>query len=159
MAQSEEPRLAALSLSYARGTVPQISIHLGTGTGWKRVVGDVDSGSVRSLCPLMFAKDLGLGASDLVKDSKQGESAVGDIFDTWSPKGVAINGQIVLPDLNEGDFVPWGPLFSMDLAFADTETLLLGQSDFFAAFDVKFLNRDGEALLEICECPSPFKGP
>jgi hypothetical protein len=151
--------LAVLSLSYAQGTVPQVSVQLETAHGWKRIVGDVDSGSERSLCPLMFVKDLGLAPSDLAKAVKRGESAIGDIFDTWSARGVAINGQIVLPDSDEGDFVPWGPLFTMDLVFAETDTLLLGQSDFFASFDVKFLNRDNESVLEICECPKAFRGP
>lgn len=72
---------------------------------------------------------------------------------------MAINAQIVLPDLSEGDFVPWGPLFSLKPAFADAETLLLGQADFFAAFDVKFLHRDGGSVLEICERPRSPKGP
>ncbi len=119
----------------------------------------MDSGSEKSLCPMMFAQNLGLAPSDLAKAAKRGESAVGDIFDTWSPQGVAINGQIVLPDPDEGDFVPWGPLFAMDLVFADTDTLLLGQSDFFAAFDVRFLNRDDGSVLEICEFPKSLKGP
>lgn len=151
--------LASLSISFDRGTVPQVSVQLTTSSGWKRIVGDVDSGSEKSLCPMAFARDLGLGSSDFAKGPKKGESAVGDVFDTWSPQGIAITGQIVLPDSEEGDFVAWGPLFAMDLVFANTDTLLLGQSDFFAAFDVKFLNRDGGSVLEICEYAKGFRAP
>ena len=150
--------MATLNLSYASGTVPQVSVQLETANGRKTVIGQVDSGSDRSLCPLVFAEELGLQA-DLVPDEKRGEPAIGGTFDLWSPKEVAIHGQIVLPDPEENDFVPWGPLFSMAPAFADTDTLLLGQSDFFAAFDIKFLNRDGGSMLEICECPRPPRGP
>ncbi|MGC1165449.1 MAG: hypothetical protein WA862_05010 [Solirubrobacterales bacterium] len=107
----------------------------------------------------MFAPELGLSDDDLVLSKTHGEPAIGDNFELWEAQGIAFNGQIVLPDPGEGDFVAWGPMFSMDLVFAETDTLLLGQSDFFAAFDVKFLKQGEDALLEICERPSPFGGP
>lgn len=122
------------------------------------MVGQIDSGSVRSLCPLIFAEELGV-ADHLIKDAKRGEPAIGGEFELWVPKGIAVQGQIMKPDLHEGEVIPWGPLFPMDLAFAENTTLLLGQSDFFAAFDVKLLSRDGDGIIEICECSGPPKGP
>lgn len=149
----------SLSIDYPSGTVPNISVQLGTANGQKIVVGDVDSGSDRSLCPRAIAVDLGLAGNELKKNELKGMPAVGSTFETWSTDGIAITGQIVLPVPDEGTFVPWGPLFPMDLAFADdAETLLLGQRDFFAAFDLKFLNQGG-SVLEICELPAPLKGP
>lgn len=149
-----------MSIDYPSGTVPNISVQLETANGQKIVVGDVDSGSDRSLCPKAIAVDLGLTGTDLKKNKLRGMPAVGGTFETWSADGIAVTGQIVLPDPDEGAFVPWGPLFPMDLAFADeAETLLLGQRDFFAAFDLKFLNRGGGSVLEICECPKAPKGP
>jgi hypothetical protein len=127
---------------------------LATSNGYKRAVGEIDSGSVRSLCPLVFLGDLGLSMSDLVRNESAGSPAVGDCFDTFSPK-VALTGQIMVPSLEENDFIPWDKMFSMDLVFANTETLLLGQADFFAAFDVKFLNgedHDEGSELEISRC-------
>jgi len=150
----------SLSIDYPSGTVPNISVQLETTSGRKIVVGEIDSGSDRSLCPRAIANDLGLSSADLKKNDLKGMPAVGGTFDTWSADGIAVTGQIALPDTDEGGFVPWGPLFPMDLAFADeAETLLLGQRDFFAAFDLKFLNRDGGSVLEICECPRPPVGP
>jgi hypothetical protein len=129
--------LPTLILSYDTGTVPQVSIQLETAGGSKRAVGEIDSGSVRSLCPLLYLEELGLSMEDLALNERKGSPAVGPEFDTWSPK-VGISGQIMIPSLEENDLVPWDKLFSMDLVFAETETLLLGQSDFFAAFDVHF---------------------
>lgn len=152
--------MSTLSIAYPPGTVPNISVHIETASGRKIVVGDVDSGSDRSLCPMPIATDLGLAEADLKKNEFKGMPAVGGAFETWSADGVAMTGQIVLPDPDEGAFVPWGPLFPMDLVFADdAETLLLGQRDFFAAFDLKFLNQEGGSVLEICECPGAPKGP
>jgi hypothetical protein len=152
--------MTSLSIDYPPGTVPNISVQLETANGRKIVVGEIDSGSDRSLCPRAIAKDLGLSGQNLKKNELKGMPAVGGTFDTWSTDGIAITGQIVLPDPDEGGFVPWGPMFGMDLAFADdAETLLLGQRDFFAAFDLKFLNRDGGSVLELCECPKAPRGP
>ena len=149
-----------LSIDYPPGTVPNISVQLETAKGRKIVVGDVDSGSDRSLCPIEIASDLGLATDDLKQNPGEGLAAVGDGFQTWSTDGIAITGQIVLPDLNEGGFKPWGPMFSVDIAFAKhAENLLLGRRDFFADFDLMFLNRSGGSILEICECAGPPKGP
>lgn len=147
--------MPTLILSYDTGTVPQVSVQLDTASGSKRAVGEIDSGSVRSLCPLLFLEDLGLSTGDLVKNERKGAPAVGPEFDTWRPK-VGISGQIMIPSLDEHDLVPWDKLFNMDLVFADTETLLLGQSDFFAAFDVRFVNgaeHDEGSELHISRCP------
>lgn len=152
--------MPSLSVEYPSGTVPNISVQLETANGRKIVVGEIDSGSDRSLCPRAIAGDLGLRSRDLKKNDLKGMPAVGGTFDTWSADGIAVTGQIVLPDLSEGGFIPWGPMFPMSLAFADNaETLLLGQQDFFAAFDIKFLNRSEGSVLEICECPKSPKGP
>jgi hypothetical protein len=147
--------LPSLILSYDTGTVPQVSVQLETANGSKRAVGEIDSGSVRSLCPLLFLEELGLSTGDLVCNKRKGTPAVGPEFDTWSPK-VGISGQIMIPSLEEKDLVPWDKLFSMNLVFAEAETLLLGQSDFFAAFDVEFLNgteHDEGSELRITRCP------
>lgn len=150
----------SLSLPYPSGTVPNISVQIETANGRKIVVGDVDSGSDRSLCPMAIAADLGLSKADLKKNKFKGMPAVGGEFETWSPDGIATTGQIVLPEPDEATFIPWGPLFPMELAFAEeAETLLLGQRDFFSAFDVKFLNQDGGSVVEICECAGTPKGP
>jgi hypothetical protein len=146
--------LATLILGYDNGTVPQVAVQLETSSGSKRAVGEIDSGSVRSLCPLLYLEELGLSTADLVKNERKGSPAVGPEFDTWSPK-VGISGQIMIPSLEENDLVPWDKLFNMDLVFAETETLLLGQADFFAAFDVRFLNgteHDEGSELQICRC-------
>jgi len=148
-----------LSIPYEPGTVPQVTVRVGCGNGELTRIGTVDSGSSRSLFPKMFAEDLGLSEDDLVLRDEKGEPAIGDGFDLWEARGVAFNGQIVVPDPAEKDFVAWGPMFSMDLVFAETETLLLGQSDFFAAFDVKFLREGQNPFLEICERPMKFRGP
>jgi len=109
---------------------------------------------------MAIASDLGLTRADLKKNKFKGMPAVGGEFETWSPDGIAITGQIVLPAPDEATFVPWGSLFPVDLAFAeDAETLLLGQRDFFLAFDVKFLNQNGGSVLEISECAGAPKGP
>lgn len=147
--------MPTLIVSYDTGSVPQIAIQLETANGSKRAVGEIDSGSVRSLCPLLYLEELGLSTDDLVKNGSKGEPAVGPRFDTWSPK-VGISGQIMIPSLHESDLVPWDKLFNMDLAFAETETLLLGQSDFFATFDVNFINgaeHDEGSELQISRCP------
>lgn len=150
----------SLSIDYPAGTVPNISVQISTANGQKIVVGDVDSGSDRSLCTKAVAADLGLAARDLVKNDSKGMPAAGELFDIWSTDGIAVKGQIVLPDLDTGEFLPWGPLFAMDLAFAEeAETLLLGQRDFFAAFDVHFLNKTGGPVLEIAECHRRLIGP
>jgi hypothetical protein len=107
----------------------------------------------------MYAQDLGLSGDDLVLRDKKGEPAIGNDFDLWEATGIGFNGQVVVPDPAEGGFVAWGPMFGMDLVFAETDTLLLGQSDFFAAFDVKFLKDGQDALLELCERPNEFRGP
>lgn len=146
--------LPTLILSYDTGTVPQVSVQLDTASGSKRAVGEIDSGSVRSLCPLLYLDELGLSMDDLALNERKGAPAVGPAFDTWCPK-VGISGQIMIPSLQENDLVPWDKLFNMDLVFADTETLLLGQSDFFAAFDVQFLNgaeHDEGSELQISRC-------
>lgn len=148
-----------LNIPYESGTVPQVTVRLGCGNGELTRVGTVDSGSSRSLFPKMYAPDLGLADEDLILSKTQGEPAIGDAFELWEARGIAFNGQIVLPDPGEGDFVAWGPMFAMDLVFAETDSLLLGQSDFFAAFDVKFLRHESDALLEICERPNQFRGP
>lgn len=148
--------MASLKLSYETGTVPQISVQLETASGFKRVVGEIDSGSVRSLCPLHYLADLGISTSELVKNGIPGTPAVGPEFDTFSAD-VAIMGQIMLPSPEENDFRPWDKLFRMDLVFANTDTLLLGQSDFFRCFDLKFLNgaEDEGTTLELVRCPPP----
>lgn len=148
-----------LSIPYEPGTVPQLTVRVGCGNGELTRVGTVDSGSSRSLFPKVFAEDLGLAEDDLVLREEKGEPAIGAGFDLWEAKGIAFNGQIVVPDPGEGDFLAWGPMFPMDLVFAETDTLLLGQSDFFAAFDVKFLRNGGDALLEIGERPKKLRGP
>jgi hypothetical protein len=150
--------LASLKLSYETGTVPQISVQLETANGFKRAIGEIDSGSARSLCPLHFLGDLGLSRSDLVKNEMRGSPAVGPEFDTYSAN-VAINGQIMIPSPEENDFKPWDKLFSMDLVFAKTDTLLLGQSDFFRCFDIRFLNgaEDEGTTLELVRCPPPAR--
>ncbi len=104
---------------------------------------------------MLYLEELGLSMDDLTKNENKGEPAVGPRFDTWSPN-VGISGQIMIPSLQESDLVPWDKLFRIDLAFAETETLLLGQSDFFAAFDVQFLNgaeHDEGSELRISRCP------
>lgn len=151
--------MSPLSIPYDPCAVPQLTVRVGCGNGELTRVGTVDSGSSRSLFPKMFAEDLGLSEEDLVLREEKGEPAIGDSFDLWEAKGVAFNGQIVVPDPGERDFVAWGPMFSMDLVFAETETLLLGQSDFFAAFEVKFLRNGEDALLEISERRSKLRGP
>jgi hypothetical protein len=146
--------MPTLIFSYDTGTVPQVSVQLGTASGSKRAVGEIDSGSVRSLCPLLYLKELGLSTADLVKNERKGSPAVGPEFDTWSPR-VGVNCQIMIPSLHENDLVPWDKLFQMDLVFADTETLLLGQSDFFTTFDVQFLNgaeHDEGSELKLSRC-------
>jgi len=151
--------VASLSIPYTRGTVPTILLRLETANGRKIVGGEIDSGSDRSLCPLSITGDLGLSPAELAKDANRGMPAVGDTFDTWSPVGIAITGQIVLPPDENGDFVPWGPIFPMAPAFAETNSLLLGQRDFFAAFDLRFLNQSDGPVFEICEYAHSPKGP
>jgi len=151
--------MASLSVPYARGTVPTILLRLETTNGRKVVGGEIDSGSDRSLCPLGIAQDLGLGPANLAKNATQGMPAVGETFDTWSPDGIAITGQIVLPADENGDFVSWGPMFPISPAFAETDSLLLGQEDFFAAFDLKFLNQAEGPVFEICERTDRLRGP
>lgn len=148
--------MASLKLSYETGTVPQISVQLETASGFKRVIGEIDSGSVRSLCPLHYLEDLGISTSELVKNDIPGTPAVGPVFDTFSAS-VAITGQIMIPSPEESDFRPWGKLFRMDMVFAETDSLLLGQSDFFRCFDLKFLNgaEDEGTTLELVRCPPP----
>lgn len=148
-----------LSIPYDPGTVPQITVRVGCGNGELTRVGTVDSGSERSLFPLMYAPELGLTDDDLVISGTKGEPAIGDDFELLEAKGVAFNGQIVIPHPGEGDFISWGPMFAMDLVFADTDSLLLGQSDFFAAFDVKFLRPDGEPVVELSQRLNEFRGP
>ena len=116
----------------------------------------MDSGSVRSLCPLHYLADLGISESELVKNNIPGTPAVGPEFDTFSAS-VAITGQIMIPSPEENDFRPWAELFRMDLVFAETDTLLLGQSDFFRCFDLRFLNgaNDEGTTLEFIRCPPP----
>lgn len=146
--------MPTLILSYDTGTVPQVAVQLETASGSKRAVGEIDSGSVRSLCPLLYLGELGLSQDDLVKNDRKGTPAVGPEFDTWSP-AVGVSGQIMIPSLQESDLVPWDKLFKMDLVFAETDTLLLGQSDFFATFDVRFLNgaeHDEGSELQIERC-------
>lgn len=91
-----------------------------------------------------------------MKNNIPGTPAVGPEFDTYSAD-VAVMGQIMLPSPEEGDFRPWDKLFRMDLVFADTDALLLGQSDFFRCFDLKFLNgaEDEGTTLELVRCPPP----
>lgn len=147
--------MPTLIIGHDTGTVPQVSIQLETAGGSKRAVGEIDSGSVKSLCPLLYLEELGLSMDDLVLNERKGAPAVGPEFDTWSAK-VGICGQIMIPSLEENDLVPWDKLFNMDLVFADTETLLLGQSDFFSAFDVQFVNgaeHDEGSEIRICRCP------
>ena len=148
--------MATLTISYETGTVPQVPVQLETGTGFIRVVGEIDSGSVRSLCPLHFLSDLGIAESDLVKNDIPGAPAVGPEFDTFSAP-VAITAQIMIPSLSDDDVVPWDKLFPMDLVFAEADSLLLGQSDFFRCFDVSFINGgpDEGTEIKLKRCPPP----
>lgn len=109
----------------------------------------------------MFAQDLGITGADLAKNDRRGVPAVGQAFDIWSPAGIAVTGQVMVPRPDEKDFEPWGPMFAMDIAFAETDetALLLGQSDFFQAFDLNFRNQAGGSFVEICECAPPPRGP
>lgn len=152
--------MASYQFSYRRGTIPQVPILLQTSLGGKRVVGEIDSGSHKSLCPLAILGELGLSLGDLEEVPEGGEAAVGGTFPTWSARGTGITGQILAPNADRTDFEPWGSMFSLGhLSFADTTTLLLGQADFFAAFDLHFLNRAGTPTVEISELPGPVQGP
>lgn len=145
-----------LSLSYETGTVPQVSVQLETADGFKRMIAEIDSGSARSLCPLHYTGDLGISEADLVESDLRGTPAVGPQFPTYTAN-VAINCQIMIPSLEERDFVAWDKLFRMDVVFAETDNLLLGQSDFFQCFDVQFLNGadDEGTTLNLVRCNPP----
>ncbi len=147
--------MATLTISYETGTVPHVLVQLDTGNGFKRVVGEIDSGSVRSLCPLHFLPELGISESDLVRNDIPGTPAVGPEFDTFSAQ-VGITAQIMIPS-PDNDVVPWGRIFPMDLVFAETDSLLLGQSDFFRCFDVSFINGEPDegTAIELKRCPPP----
>lgn len=147
----------SLSVSYAQGTVPTILISLETTNGRKMLAGDIDSGSDRSLIPLEHLGDLGLRASDLKKNKDRGLASDGNTFDTWSTRGKAITGQISLP--SDGGFKPWGPIFRLRPYFAETGSLLLGQLDFFAAFDVHFDNAPGGPTFELRPYQQAIPGP
>lgn len=149
--------MESLSVSYARGTVPTILVSLETTSGQKMIAGDIDSGSDRSLIPMEHLNDLGLRASDLTKSKQKGLASDGNAFDTWSARGVAITGQVFLP--SDGGFNPWGPIFRLRPYFAETGSLLLGQLDFFAAFDVHFDNSPSGPIFELCPYQQAIPGP
>jgi hypothetical protein len=145
-------------MSYETGTVPQVSVQLETANGFKRVVGEIDSGSARSLCPLHYLGDLGISEDDLTESDLLGTPAIGPQFPIYEAN-VAINAQILIPLPEEGDFKPWDKLFRMDMVFAETDNVLLGQSDFFRCFDIKFLNgaEDEGTTLELVRCNPPAR--
>lgn len=151
--------MSSFSFTYDRGTTPRILVRLATSEGYRNAVGDIDSGSDRTLCPKVYAAELGIAGADLVLHRNTGQPAVGSRFDTWRPQGIAITGQILDPASGEDGPVEWGPLFPMDLAFAETDTLLLGQRDFFAAFDLRFFTRNGEPMLGITPGAEKPRGP
>jgi len=146
-----------LSVPYAHGTVPTILVALETAGGRKIVGGDVDSGSDRSLIPIDHLHDLGLRASNLKKNKERGLASGGATFPTWSAPGIAVTGQVVLP--SDGGFDPWGPIFRLRPFFAETGSLLLGQLDFFAAFDVHFKNAPDGPLFELKPYAKTLQGP
>jgi len=147
----------SLSVSYAQGTVPTILVSLETANGSKMIAGDIDSGSDRSLIPMDHLGDLGLQASDLKKNKEKGLASDGNAFDTWSAHGIAITAQIFLP--SDGGFNPWGPIFRLRPYFAETGSLLLGQLDFFAAFDVHFNNSPSGPTFELSPYQQSIPGP
>jgi len=144
------------SFKFSYDGVPSVLIELTFGDRAWQCVGEIDSGSDTSLCPLLFAEVLGISKQDLTED--EGEAANGTKFPIWRPKGQAILGQIMVSKAGE-EAHPWGEMFSMDLIFCEGETLLLGRGDFFSAFDLQFLNEDGEQWLHISKPVSPFIGP
>jgi len=147
----------SLSVLYDRGTVPTILVALETFNGRTLAAGDIDSGSDRTLIPVEFLGELGLKTSDLKKTQTRGLAASGGQFDTWSTPGIAVTGQI---EVTAGSgFRPWGPVFKLRPYFADTESLLLGQLDFFAAFDVHFVNATSGPIFELCPRVQQIKGP
>lgn len=56
----------------------------------------------------------------------------GHAFATWT-SAVPITGQVIAADGSV-----WGPRFSLDPLFADTDVALLGREDFFRAFTITF---------------------
>jgi hypothetical protein len=119
--------------------------------------GDIDSGSDRSLIPMEYLSDLGLERTDLKENEEKGMASDGNTFPTWSTRSIAVTGQVVLP--SDGDFNPWGPIFRLRPYFAETGSLLLGQLDFFAAFDVHFDNTSDGPTLELRPCVQALRGP
>jgi hypothetical protein len=135
-------RSPRLTTPYSPEEDPLVGVVLKTADrGSAAVLGVVDSGAQRTLLPKAIAKSrLGLTDTALIEDSTSGMGVErredDEGFPTWS-SAVSITGQVVsvAPD---GKPEPWGPEFPLNPAFAETDAILLGRTDFFQAFAVSF---------------------
>lgn len=96
----------------------------------------VDSGAYRSFFPKSIAAGLGLENS-LVEDPAGARGVEDEEFPTWSTSEQLV-ARIVRSDQETQAEELWGPEISMNPAFADKPTFLLGREDFFAPFAITF---------------------
>lgn len=95
--------------------------------------GIADSGADSSLFPMAVMDDLGIAKGDC---DKQVQTGAGGQCDMYCWKGGTL----------PADF--WGTMVDLVVNFSDTPFILLGRSDFFAAFKVSFDQRSLRFAVE-----------
>jgi hypothetical protein len=100
------------------------------------VAGLVDSGADGTLLPKALAPALGIDpTADLRPEPGGSGGAGGTSFPTWTPRKT-IQAQVFA--LLPGGVQPFGPVFVLAPAFAETGIVLWGRCDFFTHFRITF---------------------
>jgi hypothetical protein len=109
-------------------------VRLTSGTHQAVVSGIVDSGADGTLMPMGVARLLGIDAGLTPKPANAG-AAGGQGFPIWRSEEPLQCQVLALLDTSPQ---PWGPVFRVVPAFAETSMPLLGRADFFKVFTVTF---------------------